>query len=290
MKVLVTGANGFVGRELVAALILAGHVVDALDLADAGGLTDKGVRRFYAQDISVPFFLKDPWDAVFHLAAYNVTHVGDAQAGLYQRINVDGTRHVIQGVNAGKFIFLSTVKVYERRAGLIGEDGVLAPSGLYEKSKAEAEQMCRALIDPARLVILRCANIIGPGQAEKAAVPVFLRKALRHEALEVFGPRGQCLQFLDVEDAARALCAAAEVPGAAGIFNVASDELVRLEELVVLIREICASRSSIVWRNDGREDEVRFSNARIRKVLAWEPRSSLKRSLQRCLEYYAQRP
>ncbi|MBF0332012.1 MAG: NAD(P)-dependent oxidoreductase, partial [Candidatus Omnitrophica bacterium] len=155
MKVLVTGANGFVGQELVKALMSGGHAVDALDLADTGCLSEQGVSHFYTQDISVPFLLNDTWDVVFHLAAYNVTHVGDAAAGMYQRINVNGTENVIKGAPADKFVFLSTVKVYERRAGVVDESGSLAPKGLYEKSKIEAENVCRQLIDPACLVIIR---------------------------------------------------------------------------------------------------------------------------------------
>jgi UDP-glucose 4-epimerase len=290
MKALVTGANGFVGRALVRALVADGHEVDALDVVDVGVLADFNIHHFYAQDISVPFSLKDTWDVVFHLAAYNVTHVGDALEGVYRKINIDGTQHVINGVKADRFVFLSTVKVYARHAGVIDEMAELSPAGLYEKSKLAAEDVCRKIVPSDRLIILRSVNIMGPGQPDKAVVPVFFKKALRHEPVEIFGPRRQCLQFLDVDDAAQALCAAAKAFGASGVFNIASSELVRLDELVLSIKDLCASRSDIKWCNDDSEAEVRFSSARAKDVLAWAPRYDLKRSLKRCFEYYAKRP
>ncbi|MFH0754641.1 MAG: NAD(P)-dependent oxidoreductase [Candidatus Omnitrophota bacterium] len=286
MKILVTGANGFVGRALVKALVLAGHVVDALDRCEDGFWKDQAIRHFYVQDITVPFMLNDAWDVVYHLAAHNVTHVGDATGEMYERINVKGTAHVIKAAPAGRFIFLSTVKVYERHAGAIDESGALAPVGLYERSKLEAENLCRQLIAPENLVILRSVNIFGAGQPDKAAVPVFFRKALRGEPIEIFGPRRQCLQLLDVLDMAGFLSRVAAVPGVNGIFNVAARDIIRLDELVLLIKDICSSSSVIEWRNNDDEDEVRYACARTQTVFGWTPQMSLKQSLQKCYDFY----
>ncbi|MCX5681888.1 MAG: hypothetical protein NT079_06460, partial [Candidatus Omnitrophica bacterium] len=80
---------------------------------------------------------------------------------------------------------------------------------------------------------------------------------------------------------------AAEKTTVSGIFNLASDEIVRLDDLVARIVRICESSSSVVFKNNSQEDEVRFSSRRLRDSIGWKPVWSIKRSLQRCLEYYA---
>ncbi|MCX5681889.1 MAG: NAD(P)-dependent oxidoreductase, partial [Candidatus Omnitrophica bacterium] len=205
MKILVSGANGFVGQKVVRLLAGRGHDVFVLDLKDIGLFRDSSSCKFFPVDVSVPFTFKEKVDVVIHLAAHNVTHVGDALGSIYEKVNVRGTEYMISATAPCRFVFLSTVKVYKRQAGIMDEAAPLAPVGLYEQSKLQAEDICRRLVAPKDLVILRAVNIIGSGQAEKAVVPVFFKKAFRHEPIEIFGPRRQCLQLLDVEDAAQAL-------------------------------------------------------------------------------------
>ena len=105
MKILVIGANGFVGRVCVATMLARGHEVDVLDLADFGYFNGTGIHRFHTCDIVTPFTLTESFDALVHLAAYNVTHIGDTEASMYTRVNVDGTANLLSGVCARRFVF-----------------------------------------------------------------------------------------------------------------------------------------------------------------------------------------
>ncbi len=288
MKILVTGANGFVGRVCVAAMLARGHEVDVLDLVDFGYFNGTGIHRFHTCDIVTPFTLTESFDAVVHLAAYNVTHVGDTESSMYARVNIDGTVNLLSGVRARRFVFLSTAKVYRKRMGFITEESEIDPQQPYEKTKRLAEELCLRMWDNKELVILRSVNAFGPGQPEKAVIPVFFARAMSGEPIKVFGPRGAWLQFVYVEDLARALEMAAVIPGAGGVFNVASDDVVRLEDLALMVKKICGSSSDICFTDDRFESKAGVSSGKIREELGWRPSITLGEALNRYYEYYVQ--
>lgn len=288
MKILVTGGNGFVGQALVHALVRGLHEVYALDLKDEGYFKNDSIHGFYGQDIGEPFRLGKHFDFVFHLAAYNVTHVGDAAAKTYRRVNVGGTKHVLEAMAADHFVFLSTTKVYQRAPGVIDEDSLVAPMHPYEQSKLQAEDFCRQSFTGKSLTILRSVNIIGPGQTEKAVIPVFITRALRHESLNVFAPRGQWLQFIFVDDIVRLMVTILERSGGlGGLFNVAMDDIIRLEELVARVKSICGSKSPVLFGDEARAEETRVSFAKLAKALPWQPRVRLDAALLKCRDYYS---
>lgn len=290
MKILVTGANGFIGRVCVKTMLARGHEVDALDLVDLGYFNGTDINFFHSRDIVTPFTIAETFDAVVHLAAYNVTHVGDTQASIYTytRVNVDGTANVLSGVRARRFVFLSTAKVYRKRAGLITEESKVDPQQPYEKSKRLAEELCLRARNNQELVILRSVNAFGPGQPEKAVIPVFFARAISGEPIKVFGPRGAWLQFVHVDDLARALEIAAVTPGADGVFNVASDDVVRLEDLALMVKKICGSSSDICFTDERFEPKSEVSYAKIKEKLGWQPSIVLEEALYRYYEYYVQ--
>lgn len=288
MRILVTGGNGFVGKPLVSSLVREGHAVSVLDLADSGKFTDIPIYNFIAQDIAKPFHLPDKFDFLFHLAAHNVTHVGDTAGEMYQAINVQGTKHVVQGTAADSLIFLSTTKVYRRVPGVIDERCPAEPIGHYEQSKLLAEEVCRDSFVGKSLTILRSVNLFGPGQAEMSVVPVFISRALRQEVLNVFGPRRQCLQFLFIDDLVRLMANIVARGGLDGIFNVATEEVIVLEDLVTKIKTICQSNSPIAFLSEEKADPTRVSCERISETLGWRATMEIDEALHRCKDYHSQ--
>ncbi|MBF0595548.1 MAG: NAD(P)-dependent oxidoreductase [Candidatus Omnitrophica bacterium] len=286
MKILVTGANGFIGRRCVTFLVAGGHEVDALDLADAGLFKGCGVHRFHVCDIALPFTLPGTFDAVVHLAAYNVTHVGDTDASIYARVNVDGTANVLSGVNARRVVFLSTTKVYAQNDRVITESCPLDPQADYEKSKRQAEELCRRECQDRELVILRSVNVFGPGQPPKAVIPVFVARAMRGEPINVFAPRGSWLQFVHVDDLVQALGLAVSVPGAHGVFNVASAPSVRLDDLAGMIKAVCRSGSELCFRDERIMPECRVSFEAITKAWGWLPLVTIEEGVRQYYENY----
>jgi nucleoside-diphosphate-sugar epimerase len=289
MNILVTGANGFIGQRLSSRLIDQGHQVFGLSLKSPSN-TPLGFKAYYQQDISKPFSLNGTFDLVIHLAAYNITHVGDKDGGHYTAINVDGTKHVLQAVQTKKFILLSTAKVYKNVGIPLTEDSPLEAKGAYEQSKLKAEEACQAFFKKGSLVILRPVNVVGWGQAAKAVIPVFFEKAKTNQPLDIIYPAHTPMQFVYVDDLADAVMFLISHENVDGIFNIAHEKTVNLEQLARAV--ITITHSSSVLNITRNAPEMLFSPvvcAKAYQQLGWKANTGLPKILELYGEAYAGR-
>lgn len=177
MNILVTGANGFVGRVLCEQLLTEGHRVSGTvwegDTPDASRAAD-GIRVFRVNSILTapwPEILRDI-DAVVHLAG-RVHVMGEEHHDHYPKYyesNVLGTRTLAAAcVTAGikRLVFASTIKINGENNGTckLDETSAVSPSGPYAQSKWEAEQNLREIeaSDGLGVTILRIPLVYGPG-------------------------------------------------------------------------------------------------------------------------------
>jgi nucleoside-diphosphate-sugar epimerase len=177
MRVLVTGASGFVGQAVVAELLNRGHQVVAVYGPVSAFPTGTSNRIEYASaDVGEPGSLRaltafGSVDAVIHAAG--IAHrFGKTDDSEYQRVNIDGVRNVAEvaaHLAAQRFVLISSVLVYGRNDRVDGrpvtEEDRCHPADVYAKSKLEGElaalEVCRSHEIP--LSILRPAPIIGEG-------------------------------------------------------------------------------------------------------------------------------
>lgn len=282
MRVLVTGASGFVGRRLVPALVADGHDVCRFggpDEATAGGERSVDLRDGAAVAAAVRSVAPD---AVVHLGG--LSSVGDSwkRPGDYLRINFEGTDHVLRAAEGCRVVFASTGEVYGRvpeDEQPIREDRPLDPRSPYAMTKACAEVLARDF----GAVVVRSFNAVGPGQNPRFALPSFARQlaaAARGTAesrLRVgdLSSRRDFLHVDDAVDAYRILLVEGE-PGEC--YNLASGEALSIG--AVLDRLIAISGvDAAVERDESRVRPVdiplfRGDATRLRS-LGWSPSRTL---------------
>ncbi len=219
MRVAITGATGFVGRELVRQLHAAGHEIVGLllpsepDEALACGDVVRG-------DITDPESLRglfDGCDAVVHLASA----VGYGQRWEACRtVNVDGTEHVAaEAIRAGirRFVHMSSVSVYGRKTGVVlDESAPMLPIGdPYGDTKIEAERIVRrrAAAGELDLTVVRPTAIYGPG--DQLFMPKLIEN-LRSGRTRIIGSGQNTVDLVHVEDVAAFLVTALQDPRAIG--------------------------------------------------------------------------
>ncbi|MGC1381479.1 MAG: GDP-mannose 4,6-dehydratase [Candidatus Baltobacteraceae bacterium] len=297
MRALVTGASGFVGGHLLAALRRLGAEVLA-----CGGPHDRPGEYFpldlgEADTIAAALDLSRP-DVIFHLAAQTfVPESLDSPIETYE-INAIGTARLAEAVRkygdgAPRIVFASSAEVYGAREPgdlPLRESLDLRPVNPYGASKAAAEAM---LLAQARsfgldVVIARAFNQIGPGQSERFAVASFADQlaAIAAGAAPglLVGNLDAARDFLDVRDVVEAYLALARDGEARQAYNVCSGAAVKLSdmlrELIVLARVPVEVREDPARMRASETTVVAGSAEKLRARTGWQPQIPLARSLR----------
>ncbi|RMG29701.1 MAG: NAD-dependent epimerase/dehydratase family protein [Gammaproteobacteria bacterium] len=239
---LVTGATGFVGRHLVAALRADAEPVRALVRAPGASLPD-GVAR-HVGDLLQPASLHGAGAGVrgvFHLAGY--AHALHADAERARRVNVEGTRALLvalEAEGAPPVVYVSSVKATGRHPReCLDEAAATPPDGLYGRLKREAEAL---VLDYGRrtgahVAILRPALVYGPGVKGNLAA---LYAAVRRGRFPLLPETGQCRSLVDVRDLVAALRLAMTRPTARGrVYHVTDGECYSTRRLALACYRAC---------------------------------------------------
>ncbi len=307
MKILVTGASGFVGQHAVRTLLGARHdVVGATE--DGRGPQEIETRRLDVRDehVVVRTLEQVGPDAVLHLAA--IAFVPDAQKNprFAFDINAVGTLNLLHAARVvtpdARVVVISSAEVYGPVADPeempLVEDRVLRPATHYGAGKAAAEHVARVFaLEGQDVVVLRPFNHIGPGQRDDFVVPSFARQVARLEAGDGdgvlrHGNLDAVRDFLDVRDVVaayeRALTAARGVLEPGRPYNLCSGRGVKIAEIVSHL--VGRSRRPIETEVDParlRKIDVPVyvgSADRLRAAIGFEPAFTLERTLDDVLD------
>ena len=305
-KVLVTGGAGFIGSNLVRALLERGDTVRVLDNFATGDRDNldgvdaevvEGELRSYER---VHNAVRGA-EVVFHLGALGSVPRSVQDPLTTSAVNVEGTLNVLLAARdegVGRVVYASSSSVYGSAAMLPAQEASpVDPVSPYGVAKLAAERYCVAfsrVYESFETVVLRYFNVFGPRQSPHsqyaAVVPLFLTAIAAGEPLTIFGDGGQSRDFTYVQNVVEANLRAAEASGANGrIFNVAAGSPRSVNTLVETISELLGKPAERRFAPP-RAGDLRDSYADIsaaREILGWEPTVDFEDGLRRTAESLA---
>ncbi len=249
MKVLVTGAAGFIGSTLSERLISDGYQVVGLDafisyyprelkVANLEGLRHDPSFEFHELDLRSSDLTPAMRgiDAVVHAAATPGLARSWTEFDLYASCNVSGTQRLIEvatKARVSRFIHVSTSSVYGREA-VGNEDLPLHPISPYGVTKLAAEHLVRAYSELYGLpvVILRYFSIYGPRQRPDMAYHIFAEALLDRQPITVYGDGTQSRSSTYVDDCVRGTIGALEGGSEGEVYNIGGGEEVSLSAAI----------------------------------------------------------
>lgn len=306
MRALVTGGAGFIGSNLVDALVARGDAVAVLDDLSTGrreNLAGALSRGAVLHEVDVrdgervaAVVAEVAPDVIFHMAAQIDVRHSVADPALDSSINVGGTINLLEAarrVGVRRFVNTSTGGAIYGDAEPIptGEDVVPAPMSPYGQSKHAAEGYVGlyARLHGLGAVTLRYSNVYGPRQdplGEGGVVAIFCGRLLDGRTPTIFGDGTQTRDYLFVGDVVAANLAAAE-SDATGAYNVGTGVETTVLDLADALRGLGEGRPFEPEHAPERPGELHRSAidpARAREVLGWEARTPLAEGLRLTLD------
>ncbi len=280
MKVLVTGATGFIGGHLIPRLLAEGNEVIAIVRGDHSGVADGAT--IVRADLSQPLMQEDlpGADAVVHLAQANVPWP-EAARELYA-VNTRSTLDLLDHASrAGSrvFVYASSGSIYGTGPSAWREDDPERADDFYARTKQHAEQLVQAYADRLSAVVLRLFAPYGPGQSGRL-VPALIQRVRDGRPVTLNEGGRPRLTPTYVDDVVDAMIASLGVEDHV-VANVAGDEPVSIRELAELIGR-AVDREPIFEDGDAKVGgDVLGANERMRSVLGLERLVPLEEGLAR---------
>ncbi|PWU24287.1 MAG: LPS biosynthesis protein WbpP [Candidatus Rokuibacteriota bacterium] len=307
-RVLVTGGAGFIGSNLVRALLERGDAVRVLDNFSTGNRANlaglehdleviEGELRSYER---VHAAVRGS-ELVFHLGALGSVPRSVQDPLTSSAVNVEGTLNVLlaardEGVR--RVVFASSSSVYGNQPELpLNESMAPDPISPYGVAKLAAERYCVSftrVYHSFETVVLRYFNVFGPRQDPRsqyaAVVPLFVRAIANDEPVTIFDDGEQSRDFTYVENVVEANLLAADGDGVTGrILNVSTGSPATVNELADAVGELLEKQVQRQYL-PARPGDLRNSwadGSEARRLLGWEPRIGLEEGLRLTIDALA---
>ena len=303
MRILITGAGGFIGSHLVRQVLQEGHTVvavlrpeeslerlsdclDSVSLARCELNDGDAVRRLVAATHP---------DQALHLAWY-------VEAGKYWQAkeNLDCVRMTLSLAQAlaesgcSRFVGAGTCAEYDWDYGLLKEDVTpLKPHFLYGACKNATREILQAFCDRSGMGFAwtRVFLLYGPREAPERLIPYVIRSLLKGEVAKCTGGE-QTRDFLHVEDVASAMWAVAK-SGFSGPVNIGSGQAVKVQDLVAIVARLLGREDQIAFGalpTDPHEPPLLLADIeRLSSLVGWRPSLTLEEGLARTCEWWKAR-
>jgi len=307
-KILVTGAAGFIGSNLVSKLLTYDCKIIGLDNFSTGrreyienflknqrfNLIEGDIRNFNLLQKKFTNI-----DIIFHEAALSsvIRSLEDPLSS--HEVNVTGTLNLLliaKELNVERFVFASSSSVYgETKTLPKQEDMPLSPFSPYGVSKLAAEKYVYSFykIYGVKTVSLRYFNVYGPNQVASpysGVISIFISRILQNQSPIIFGDGTQTRDFTFVKDVVEANLLAATKNTAIGrVFNVATGKRISIIELAKMILKLCNKSRIKIQFQPPRAGDIRHSLADItlaNKFLNYSPQFDLQLGLKETINWF----
>lgn len=310
MRILITGAAGFLGSHLSDRFLAEGHEVIGMDNLITGS-TDNIVHlagrpdfTFVKHDVTNYIYLEGPLDAVLHFASpaspidYLMYPIQTLKVGSLGTHNALG----VAKAKGARFLLASTSEIYgdplvhPQTEDYAGNVDTIGPRGVYDEAKrfAEAITMAYHRAHGVDTRIVRIFNTYGPRMRldDGRVVPNFIGQALRGESLTVYGDGAQTRSFCYASDLIdgiyRLLMSDFNQP-----VNIGNPTEMSILQFAHLVNTLTDNPGGIVYKEDQRikgDPQTRKPDiTRARTVLGWNPVVDLADGLQKTIEYFKER-
>ncbi|MEU8461545.1 dTDP-glucose 4,6-dehydratase [Streptomyces sp. NPDC029003] len=313
MRLLVTGAAGFIGSHYVRTLLAGGYPgyedarVTVLDkLTYAGNLASLPAAHprldFVRGDVCDTALLREllpGHDAVVHFAAESHVDRSIDGAAAFTTTNVGGTQSLLEAcLHSGveRVVHVSTDEVYGSiEAGSWTEEWPLAPNSPYAASKAGSDLVARSYWRTHGLdvSITRCSNNYGPYQHVEKLIPRFVTNLFEGRPVPLYGRGANVREWVHVDDHCRAVQLVLTAGGAGEVYNVGGGNELTNREITEQLLRLCGAGPEMIRHvADRKGHDLRYSldDSKIRERLGYAPQVPFERGLAATVDWYRDRP
>jgi len=311
LKILITGAAGFIGSKLTEALIRRGDEIVCID--NFNDFYDPQIKRKNIEpfldtkafelvggdirnlELVDDVFKKTEPEAVVHLAAMAGVRPSLEAPNIYFDVNVTGSLNILQSIRKygkPKLCFASSSSVYggNKKVPFSEEDDVSRPVSPYAASKRAAEIMCYTFHHLYDLPIHchRFFTVYGPGQRPEMAIHKFVRRILLGKPLPMFGDGGSKRDYTYIDDILDGVIKSLDQCEGYRIYNFGESSTISLADLITLIEKTIGKKAQIE-RHDDQPGDVPITFAditRAKEELGYDPKVSVVEGLKRFFDWY----
>jgi len=312
MKILITGAAGFIGSHLAEALVKDHEVIGVDNFNDFYDIRIKRNNikelaqfdnfRIIKVDIRNMSDLEDVFshnkpDMVIHLAAMAGVRPSIADPVLYTEVNINGTVNLLEECKKHKikkFIFASSSSVYgnNKKVPFAEDDPVDNPISPYASTKKAGELICHTYhhLEDISMALLRFFTVYGPRQRPDLAIHKFTTKIINDEAIPVFGDGTTQRDYTYIDDIIDGILKSIEFVNSGcnyEIFNLGESQTISLTDMIGTIEDALGKKAKkeILPLQPGDVERTFADITKAKKILGYDPGTNFKEGIDKFIKW-----